>query len=107
MSDKKPRIIETHSNKKEDDSSKKPKVLEERDYSLMMEKEREPQNILIDKPKKEEVESAREKLREHALADITPIRAPLEETELKRKIDDDQRKRNTLGKKLKRFVGLE
>jgi hypothetical protein len=124
----KPRIIETRDKKKPEkkdglesggqagaDAAKdgpaprKPKVVEERDYSLLLERE-EPDNLILGKRKVERhetVDSARDRMREDMLADITPVSPPLGHDELERKIGEDLKKRHAIGKKLKKFVGLE
>lgn len=106
-----PRIVETREKKKEakEAGPKRPKVLEERDYSLLID-EKDTGNVLIGKrrvERHESVDSARDRLREDMLADITPVSPPLERDELKKRIHEDQRKRGDLGKRLKRVIGLE
>jgi hypothetical protein len=99
MAEKKPRIVSV---------KKKPRVLGETDYSLLMQRE-EPENLLIGKkPQYRHLsDSARDKLRDDMLADITPVRPPLERMELDREIGEDQKKRHSIGKKLRKIVGLE
>ncbi len=99
MADKKPRVVSVR---------KKPRLVEETDYSLLME-DKEPSNLILGKKqeRREIHDSGRDKLREDMLADITPVRSPLERIELDREIEEDRKKRHSLGKKIKRAVGLE
>ncbi|HLC48641.1 MAG TPA: hypothetical protein VJI13_06210 [Candidatus Norongarragalinales archaeon] len=105
-----PRVVEVREKKKKEmQGPKKPKVVEERDYSLLIDN-KSPENVLIGKrvhEKRELVDSARDKLREDMLADITPVSPPLEGDELNKRIHEDQRKRGNLGKKFRRAIGLE
>jgi hypothetical protein len=109
----KPRIIEVREKaqkaEKKPSGPKKPKVVEERDYSMLLEND-ESDNIILGKRKIERYESvdtARDRLREDMLSDITPVSPPLEHEELWKKITEDRKKRNDIGKKIKKIIGLE
>jgi hypothetical protein len=98
----KPRVIEVRERKK------KPRIKEERDYSLLLDDDEDTSGIILHRKIEHHFKDAsRDKLREDMLADITPIRAPLDQKDLKREIDQDQKKRHSLGKKIKKTLGLE
>ncbi|MEK6954846.1 MAG: hypothetical protein AABX01_07580 [Candidatus Micrarchaeota archaeon] len=109
----KPRVVEVrekkHIEEKKHSASKKPKVVEERDYSMLLEND-EPDNLILGKRKIERYESvdtARDRLREDMLSDITPVSPPLEHGELQKRITEDRKKRHDLGKKIKKIIGLD
>ncbi|MFH1751212.1 MAG: hypothetical protein ABH863_06030 [Candidatus Micrarchaeota archaeon] len=106
-----PRVVEVRE-KKSDDAKphKKPKVVEEKDYSLLIEK-RGAGNVLIGKEAERQidvpVDAARDRLREDALADIIPVSPPLADDELKKRIEQDRKSREGIGKKLKKIMGFD
>ncbi|MFH1257314.1 MAG: hypothetical protein ABIG96_01550 [Candidatus Micrarchaeota archaeon] len=96
---RKPRVVSV---------KRKPRVVDETDYSLLLEN-KEPDNLILGKraERREIHDSARDKLREDMLADITPVKPPLEHLELEREIDEDRKKRHSIGRKIRKVVGLE
>lgn len=102
----KPRVIQIKEIKQS--KPKKPKVVEERDYSLLLDDDEDTSNVILHRTfEKHRSDAVRDKLREDMLADITPVRPPLSRRDLDEEIGRDQKKRNTLGKKIRKVVGLE
>ncbi|MBI5224634.1 hypothetical protein HY989_02080 [Candidatus Micrarchaeota archaeon] len=104
MASKKPRIVETRQKRKE---HVKPRIIDETDYSMLFDKS--PESLILGKKSSRTLQpdATRDALRKDMLSDITPIRPPLDRLELDREIDEDQKKRHSIKKTIRKIVGLE
>lgn len=106
----KPRVVSVS------DKPRKPRVVEEVDYSRMIEKkaggsageeEARKEPVLfkgLEEARKETREdTARDELRRQALKDITP----LTKEEIIRQAEEDRQKRKGIGGRVRQFLGLE